>query len=795
MLPTPDTRITLQPPLDGVYGVRPYFEGAELRLALGADQHYRLDPVDGGARKLRGSFAQRSPRSPWRPAHDEKKKRAPLRFTHAETGETRELEPLGWHGAANVIDVVGDLLLWCDGYSGHFELRAVSADRVEMTATVPGAGPNELAVSGDARVIAASGDGLLWLFCADVWDDPWRLRLPDIRDAIPSLDAAGERLALLHHEVLTVHRVAALREEPRPTPLGLGGWSTDHVALSRDGSRLVASVNGGGVAVADLDRGAVARHSHEEQLSHLALAPDGRACAWASLTEATQQLDLPERIEAGTELAAPHPLPAEPTAATMAFHPDGEHIALVVGHFDLAQIELRRRDGAVVATFPSEGLPLRVEISPDGRYLCWSETSGALHTWDLAAVGVPQQVFDGTTPTGRGITGAARELFIDAAATWVGEGSGRVHRAAHGGEIELDWLPWDEDPNLIRPIALSPNGRLLAWAVDEVATVIDTETREALTRVPVVGFGVSLFLPGDGHLVVVEHREGGLVWRVAHPALVDPPPAVTPLALPGGAWEAPKARDGVPSELDGEAIGWFRHVSAALATSDSAERLVAEGYLTPLARVLAAYASLRRQEGLRRAVELAHEAGIIDDGPDKSRLPAVVRAAPPRDPARALERVSEAEAALWDEDEERIARCFPGDTAELIEAACGRVGEQLRFDAAFRGFEAAGGAWTSARLARAIAAAESGEEVLAALVFGLSALGADADPAPLAAIAGDAGRHPAEVVAALTALRGLRDRSAYRAALTAHERADRLERMVDFLIEWAWQLASGLGVA
>ncbi|TNF31172.1 MAG: hypothetical protein EP329_12710, partial [Deltaproteobacteria bacterium] len=533
MLPSPDQRITLPPPFDAAYPVDPRFEGAELRLVRGEEAIAEVDLATGAVTELPGRRRRLAPRSPWRPAATEKGARRPLAFTHAETGEVRELAPLTWEGRADVVDVVGDLVLWCEGYEGRLELRAIAEDRAVMSATVPGAARSELAVSGDGRVVCASGEGLLWLFCADAWDDPWRFRLPGMIDALAALDATGERLALLHHETLLVQRVATLRAEPRPTALGLGESALDHVALAAGGERLVASVDGGGIAVADLSTGAVARYEHEEHLSHLTLAPDGRACALAPLAEATQEIALPTPVVAGAPLPAPHPLPGGPTAATMAYHPDGAHIALVIGHYDLARIELRGRDGAIVATFPSEGLPLRVTTSPDGRYLAWAETSGAVSTWDLAADGGPRHVLDAATPPGRGITGAARSLFVTSEATWIVEVGGRVHRAPHGGALELDWLPWDGDPDLIRPVALSPSGRLMAWAADETATVVDTATREPLLTAPVASFGVSLFLPGDGHLVVVDHAGGGLVWRVAHPALVDPPPAPAPLAIAG----------------------------------------------------------------------------------------------------------------------------------------------------------------------------------------------------------------------------------------------------------------------
>jgi|GEM_PF-2888929 len=796
MLPTPDALITLPPPLDGGYSLAPRFEGSELRVLWGGDEVWALDADAGTVRKLSGDAATLEPRSPWR-ATARSRGQHPLRFRRGDD-ELRDLVPLSWDGEARVVDVVGDLVLWCEGYEGRFELRTIAEDQVVMTASVPGAGPEELAVSGDGRVIAATGDGLLWLFEADAWDDPRRFRLPGMLDARAALDAAGERLALLHHDALRLFAVDRLCELPRPVPLGLGDDALDHVALSADGARLAASVDGGGVAIADLATGAVARRDQAEHLGHLALSADGLACAWTPLSGTSRELALPPRITAETTLPEPRPLPGEPTAALLTYHPDGRHVAMVVGHYDLARVELRERGGALVATFPCEGLPLRLALSPDGRFLAWAETSGAVRTWDLLAAGGPRPVLEASTPPGRGLVGAARSVHVTAEATWIAEVGGRVHRALHGSELELDWLPWDGDEELVRPVALTPGARFLAWAEDETATVIDTASREVLLTVPAADFGESLLLPGDGHLLVVDHAAGGLVWRVVHGGLLDPAPTARTLTLDAELpWEAPRRASDVPSELEGEAIGWYRHLSTALDEAGPEDRRAVAPELAGLARVLAAYASLRRQEGLHRAVELAHEAGLIEDGPDTARLPTVRGPALPRDPSRAVERVGGAEPGIWEAREELLARALPGETAELIEAACGRVGEQLRFEAAFRGFEAAGGPWTTARLARAIDGAESGEEVLAALVIGLSSLAEDGggDVAPLAAIAGDVTARPATCVAALTALRSMGERGTYRAALTAHEHGDRLERMVDFLVEWAWQLSRGLGVA
>ncbi|QDV32364.1 WD40 domain-containing protein [Tautonia plasticadhaerens] len=387
----------------------------------------------------------------------------------------------------------------------------------------------------------------------------------------------------------------------RPISTGHTAWS---VAFSPDGRRLATGGTDQAVKIWDTASGQeiLTLRGHTDWVMDLAFSPDGHRLASASGDRTIRIWDASPLREGeptgealftlrghtdGVTALAFHPLvprlasastdgslklwdtqsgrylstihPGIQEVLTLAFSPDGEHLA-AAGGSDLFATVLDATTGTEVAR-PGEGVhtePVsRVAFSPDGRYLASGDNAGLLLISDVTT-GVVRRFPGGPLITALAFSPDPGERLLAVAA---GDGEVQIwdtttgeriahpplehqgfiyglafspdgqHLASSGWDRTVriwDTATWERDevirdPAAAQCVAFSPDGRLLAWGTsDATVEVLRRDTGEIFTLRGHLDqvLGVA-FSPG-GKLIASASRDGTVkIWETpsSHEAL------------------------------------------------------------------------------------------------------------------------------------------------------------------------------------------------------------------------------------------------------------------------------------
>jgi RNA polymerase sigma factor (sigma-70 family) len=381
-------------------------------------------------------------------------------------------------------------------------------------------------------------------------------------DEAVALSADGRTLAIKENNAVTLRDAASGKELckialPDANPRTLTGW----LAFSPDGKALAVTSRGETIHLLDVEQGKVIRSfAHKETVFAVAFSPDGQLLAGGGYdSEGGTYFGRLWEVATGKELRRFSC--GKGGIRTLAFAPDGKTLA---GGGDDGRMRLWDVEtGKEQRAFPADGYRIRsVAFAPDGKTVAAAgdairlydpatgeerlhidrkalglhfsadgkvltgAVSGTIHRWD-AASGRP------LTPQDGGESAVDQVLVTADGRRIVTRGQdGDAHlwdarTAAHLRRLNASWQ---------RGIALSPDGRLLAWpTADESVKFPDTEERNAIytgSRIRLYDIAADRFLdrfPGfkgdaneltftpDGKaLVTVEHRDGTVrVWNVA----------------------------------------------------------------------------------------------------------------------------------------------------------------------------------------------------------------------------------------------------------------------------------------
>jgi WD40 repeat protein len=423
-----------------------------------------------------------------------------------------------------------------------------------------------LAVSADGRLaVAASGNH--WLGSARAFDLTTGRVLYNVQNTSPFVEAValspdGRTLAVEQNNAVRLCEAATGKDLrkitlPEANPRTITQW----LAFAPDGKALAVTSEGKVVHLVDVETGAVIRSfAHQNVVFTAAFSPDGRLLAAGGYdSEGSQYFGRLWEVATGKELRRFNS--GHGGLRTLAFSPDGSVLA---GGGDDARLRLwdvatgkERRafapdgyrvrsvafapDGRTVAA-AGDSLRLydaatgeeRVRIgrkalglafSPDGRTLTGA-VAGAIHRWD-AATGralTPESAGDSVvdqvvaTPDGRRIV--TRDQASQA----------HLWDAATGKHLRRLAVSYQ------KAIALSPDGQLLAWSVDDPSVkfpdperaswiydgsrihLYDLAADKFLDRFPAYkGDAQDLAFTPDGQtLVGVDHRDCRVrLWDVA----------------------------------------------------------------------------------------------------------------------------------------------------------------------------------------------------------------------------------------------------------------------------------------
>jgi WD40 repeat protein len=422
-----------------------------------------------------------------------------------------------------------------------------------------------LAVAADDRLaVAASGNH--WLSSTRAFDlttgRVHRLDPPLPFAEAVALSPDGRTLACKQDNAVHLHEAATGKKLrtialPEANPRTTTEWLT----FAPDGKALAVASEGKVIHLLDLERGAVARSfPHENVVYAAAFAPNGRLLAAGGYdSEGNTYFARLWEVATGKELRR---FAAGPGGIrTLAFSPDG---ATLAGGGDDGRLRLwDAATGKEQRAFPADGRRIRsVAFTPDGRTIAAAGASvrlydpatgqerlridrqalglhfsadgsvltaavaGAIYRWDAAGgrVLTPQAAGDSivdqiiATPDSRRLV--------------TREQAGPLHlwEAATGKHLRR--LPGED----FHGAALSPDGRLLAWAVQDRSVkfkdpdnpnwiydgsrlrLYDLVADQFLDRFP--GFEGEahdlLFTPDGRTLLTVDHADGAVrLWDVA----------------------------------------------------------------------------------------------------------------------------------------------------------------------------------------------------------------------------------------------------------------------------------------
>jgi WD40 repeat protein/tRNA A-37 threonylcarbamoyl transferase component Bud32 len=388
--------------------------------------------------------------------------------------------------------------------TNHVTLWDAATGRVigrPITTHPPGSGAHSISFSPDSRRIAVPGA-------------PGTVRIWDV--------ATGRRVG---------------------QPLHIGEADVEEAIFSRDGRALIASDDSGSVSMVDIETGRLFGRPlsvGDEPAAALDLSPDGRLLAAASFGGSAFVWDT----ETGSQYGSPLTADTSPVN-DVAFSPDGR--TLVSSHLRSAVVWNMNGEQAIGKPLGGPTDPTTdVSFSPDGRWLLAGELDGDAIVYEtvtrrkvLRIAGDPVVTAVAFDPLGKRI------------AVGTIDGEVRLFDAKTGAAVGS---PIDEGTAAVWQIAFSPDGKLLAVAVDPNGMNgffgqqrqgrvqlwnVDSRTRVGRTITPGGGSVLSLAFSRDGTLLATGSYFGRLdLWDVATQGHHGEPMRVADDAFPGVSLDA-----------------------------------------------------------------------------------------------------------------------------------------------------------------------------------------------------------------------------------------------------------------
>jgi WD40 repeat protein/DNA-binding SARP family transcriptional activator len=363
---------------------------------------------------------------------------------------------------------------------------AIEASRIVLT--IPHAGSAAVAFSRDGSRLATAGAGV------SVWDA-----------------RTGRRLLALGQSSGPVHDVAYDPDGARVAAGGVDGGATVwnattgarlavlpdlgekvSVSFSPDGRNLATDDYAGTLRIWDLSARRVVRTFHSPHpLCGVAWSPDGSRvgagdCGTNYATASARIWD----VRTGQLLLVS--APQFGAALTMAFSPDGRHVA--TPNLDGTAQVWDSRSGRLAATFKGHTGPVyALAYSPVGNIIATGATDGTARLWD-AATGVQ-------TLKLAGAKGIVNDVAFDADGTRLAtvseDGSTRIWNVAPSGS--RDWMTIVAHRGGVESLYYSPDGKelLTTGLIDGTAKVWDTRTGALLDSYPNVSDQAFRFTPAD----------------------------------------------------------------------------------------------------------------------------------------------------------------------------------------------------------------------------------------------------------------------------------------------------------
>jgi WD40 repeat protein len=273
--------------------------------------------------------------------------------------------------------------------TGEVHVKDLTTGRVVRIQNGPGKSPQALAFSPSGRILAVAGDGVavrLWDADTGTELEPLRVDKGTVRCVAFSPD--GTRLATStcagdgQPPVVTIWdylgRRRLLAREGR-------GATINALALTRDGSRLVAAGSSGEFQIWDVTTGEerVCRQAHRTSITVLAFSPDGGQFATAAYVDGDVRL-----WDAASGEPRGEPLTFPTGVAALDFSPDGTMLALARGDGIASLWDLASAREVAAVRVPTGALQ-SVCFSGDGRVFATGGIDGSIRFWDFTKLRDP----------------------------------------------------------------------------------------------------------------------------------------------------------------------------------------------------------------------------------------------------------------------------------------------------------------------------------------------------------------------------------------------------------------------
>ena len=238
---------------------------------------------------------------------------------------------------------------------------------------------------------------------------------------------------------------------------------------------------------------------HTDVVEALAFSPDGTRIASGSHDGTARLWDVESEQRIATL-----PGDADSRLVSVAFSPDGKHLASVSSRVSLWDVETEQR----IATFRGDQ-PLSVSYSPDGKTLAVGTWNSTIELWDVAT----RQ----RSAILQGHTGGVTSVAFSADGRLLASGSYDTTVRLWNVRMRQQTANLQRHTGVVFSVALSPDGtRLASGSEDGTVRLWDTPTRTEMVVLVGGSLGVrSVSFSPDGALLASGDVQGGIyLWDV-----------------------------------------------------------------------------------------------------------------------------------------------------------------------------------------------------------------------------------------------------------------------------------------